>query len=279
MGTFDRVEQSREGEFVRLVRALAQRPTPTALDALRRFIEQVGDMRATDTAIRRLVESRVLAVAVLGDSRWPTHARAAALQRLGRDRDRAVIEHADSLADAADPVLRSELAEQLADFEAPEAEPLLERLLFDPGRCGSSQTYWRVMDTAAAGLARQATPPESLTRWLDARIMELDSPARSDAAVSLGQLRHPAAVEALVELARRGDTWARELLLDYTSDQVARAIDAIVAHAPDGQRPRLGHLTKKSGIRVKKTEAEHAEDPKPRRPDPTPRTIRISSRN
>lgn len=180
------------------------------------------------------------------DEAW-AFVRVHCIRHLGELRHPSLLRLAVDLVDDDDACVRSVLAEALAHGTNRAAIPFLERLLRDQEEWASLWVYGRVMDGAAPGLARFHRPPPSLHRWIEARLTELDTHARGLAAVSLGHLEHPAALEPLLESGLADDEWAIELLAEYRSDAACGLLCGALEAAPDSVRCAIAYALGKNG--------------------------------
>ena len=142
---------------------------------------------------------------------------------------------------------RSFLAEALGMLDDPAVIPHLERLLVDDAECVDMWAYWRVMDDAALSLMRWSDDSPAYDNWVEARLDELGGDGRRMAAVSLGRVRHRAAIAPLVEVAVEGDDWALGLLEGYRSREVAEALCEALERADDSTKSIIAQGLGKNG--------------------------------
>ena len=97
----------------------------------------------------------------------------------------------------------------------------------------------RVMDMAALALqqgqwGRERERAQAAVRaWADRRAMELESEHRQHAALSLGAIADPRAIEPLFERVPDGDLQALELLADIGTPEIVVRLSAMLAELAD----------------------------------------------
>lgn len=142
--------------------------------------------------------------------------------------------------------MRSSMAEALGKLDEPAAVPYLERLLEDESVCVDMWSRWRVMDEAARSLVRWRERCSGLERWIEARVAELQDGEQA-AAISLGYVRHDAAIDPLVRLALVPDHCALGLLEPYRSRAVSDALCAVIPQARESARKPIAQALGNNG--------------------------------
>lgn len=232
------------------VRRVLDDPCPNTLRRLRRRLDDehlnVCGLGLVEELAKAGDAAHELLAAMVEDEAW-AFVRCQCIRRLGELRHPSLLRLAVDLVDDEEAVVRSVLAEALAHGANRAAIPFLERLLRDDEEWASMWVYGRVMDGAARGLARIHRPPRSLHRWIEARLTELDTHARGLAAVSLGHVKHPAALEPLLASGLDDDKWAIELLAEYRSDAACGLLCGALQTAPDSVRCSIAYALGKNG--------------------------------
>lgn len=190
-----------------------------------------------------------LLAAIIVDERWPRLARTHGLRRLAEAQHDVVLQIAELRVEDEDPITRSLIAESLGKLDDPAVVPYLERLLIDESLCVDLLAFWRVMDEAARSLVRWRARCPAYDFWVEARLHELDGEGegRDMAVISLGYVRHNAAIAPLVEEAKGYLLWALDLLETYRSVEVADALCAALPEADDVIRNVIAQSLGKNG--------------------------------
>jgi HEAT repeat protein len=230
-----------------------EEPSPQLLDSLLEavMVEVEGGALRAMYVVERLGEGTEgawdLIAAIINDERWPRLARTQGLRRLAEVQHDAVLQLAEQKVVDADPLTRSSIAEALGKLDDPAVIPYLEGLLADDSRCADMWAHWRVMDEAARSLARWRDRSPAYDAWVEDRLAELGGEGRDMAAISLGYVRHVAAIPPLVEAALSDDEWALELLGTYRSREVSQALCAAVPDAEESARSQIAYALGKNG--------------------------------
>ena len=250
---FDRFRRGRRAREIddAVTRAVAG-PSPELLDALLAVV--LKDVENATLCAAHVAgrlggggegELDLLAMLV-DDVRWPVLARTMGLRGLGEAQHGAVLRLAGAWGEQEDPFMRSSMAEALGKLDDPAAVPYLERLLEDESACVDMWSRWRVMDEAARSLVRWRERCSGLGRWIEAQVAELQGGEQA-AAISLGYVRHDAAVDPLVRLALMPDYCALGLLEAYRSRAVSDALCAVIPQARESARNAIAQALGKNG--------------------------------
>lgn len=253
MGLLDWFRRGRRRTLEEELEHALQHPSPELLDSLLAAVMEKADQGRMHAMF--VVEqlsgggkgARDMLAALIVDTRWPMVSRNHALRSLARAQHEVVLQLAEQRADDDDPCTRSVIAEALGSLDDPAVVPYLERLLVDDTECVDMWCYWRVMDEAARSLARWRECSPAYDAWVDARILELEGESKGAAAISLGFVRHQAAIAPLIDEAMGGHCWELDLLEMYRSREVADALCAALSGAGESSRFAIAQALGKNG--------------------------------
>ena len=227
---------------------LEQLDLATALRRVQEWIarpdaEQRSTLSCAEVVAHRLTRGgergQELATALARDPTTNENLRVSIVEGFGDRRFDGLVVLAPALLADPSPLLRLATVSTLGRLGAPQTIAPLIEALEDEAMVYSMWAVLRVMDMAALALqqgqwGRERERAQAAVRaWADRRAMELESEHRQHAALSLGAIADPRAIEPLFERVPDGDLQALELLADIGTPEIVVRLSAMLAELAD----------------------------------------------
>lgn len=234
----------------RLEGAFAEFDQRSLGDAIPRLLEFVRGLEidaATHWALigflgdrleQRPAHTLALLAALARDGDMDLRLRTNAVQTLAVHGGEQLLALGPTLLSDPQAIVRAVTVSAIGRLSGPRALTLLLQALNDDAEYWDMWVQRRVMDDAAVALHGDHRGPAdgrtkaALSDWAERRVAELGGPARSLAAVSLGAIVDPRALDALAELVAKGDQQALDLLVAFPRAEAIACLLALLPEVP-----------------------------------------------